>query len=58
LEKTNYRDALRFVDYLVIDEDNLSNKIISEISNILKVPKLELQNILSEGAKKKGAYGI
>ena len=42
----NYRDALRFVDYLVISEDSLSPSVVNNIAEQLQVPKQELINML------------
>lgn len=58
MDSSNYKNALRWVDYIVIDENTLSPELLSLISNKLKIPQEELQNILYKGAESSSDSGL
>ncbi|TNV83947.1 hypothetical protein FGO68_gene83 [Halteria grandinella] len=58
IDSKNYMDALKWVDYLVIDDNKLSQRSMDQISDRLQMPQEELQKILQMGTDQKGAAGI
>jgi hypothetical protein len=42
VDSKNYMNALKWVDYLIIDEDKISNRMLNEFSEKLKMPMKEL----------------
>lgn len=58
VDRDNYKQALKWLDYIVIDEDKISGKLIGKISERLRVPQKDLMNLISKGPSDLSKAGI